>query len=314
MRTDADGRFRIAGLDEGAWVLVGVDPGVEVILDRPRLVPAAGDVDWTIASSGADRTLRVLADDDGSPIGGAEVIWATQSGEGEYFGRIRRLVSDAAGTVVVPAAAREGLRAEAPGFVPRDVSRETVGPAAGRRDPPRPRCAHHGAGDDGGRCARARGPRPIRAPRRRGQSRGGRGSRSPTAVVATRSSTSGPSRASCGSSGESVYSSARRSGHRTTPTLPVISLHAGETRTKDFVALAWPAGRGACHPRRRDAGRRGRRGVVAPCRDASLAGAAPGPDRPRPTRPGPTRSSSPGPPKAVGSPSSPKTSRAASAS
>lgn len=115
VRTDAEGRFTAEGLVAGTYRVSALVPGASRAVSRPVPVPFEGDFVLVAGPEGGEVDGRATADDDGSPVAGAEVFGCGKGGA--LDASVVRAVSGADGRfrVVVPSAIQRLVVAFAPG-------------------------------------------------------------------------------------------------------------------------------------------------------------------------------------------------------
>ncbi len=125
---DDAGRFVATGLAKGQVTVSAIVPGRSRVTGKPVAVPYEGEYVFTVDAGTAAVEGKVVADADGKPIEGAEVIGGGSGGDVTLA--VEHVTTDATGTFhfVLPAGRDSGLFVRAEGFAPQTVRRRDAKP------------------------------------------------------------------------------------------------------------------------------------------------------------------------------------------
>ncbi len=116
---DGEGRFRAAGLEPGAYVVSAIEVGAFRAVGKPVVVPTTSPYVMTVGAGGGVLRLegRVVAEADGSPIAGAEVLaGGVQATTSSSWPRGRRRTGTAPSPITAGGAADGGVVVRATGY------------------------------------------------------------------------------------------------------------------------------------------------------------------------------------------------------
>lgn len=128
--TDAEGRFKIAGLTPGRYQVSALIPGVLRVMGAPIQVPYDGEYTLTINAAGTEVKGKVIDAETEEPVAGATVFGG--GGDPDSSFSIFTTTSDAAGafTLTIPAGRGGGMFVRAPAYAAQTVDFGGGGPSS----------------------------------------------------------------------------------------------------------------------------------------------------------------------------------------
>ncbi len=114
--TDADGRFKIAGLNPGQYQISALIPGVMRVMGAPIKVPYAGEYTLTINATGTEVKGKVIDAETEEAIGGATVFGGGGDPESSFAIFTTKSAADGSFALTIPTGRGGGMFVRADGY------------------------------------------------------------------------------------------------------------------------------------------------------------------------------------------------------